>query len=58
MKAIKLVANRGTEPISLIEILVLPSDPLQHRGSWPGESSDTRKDPHRIPPQDPKTSGE
>jgi hypothetical protein len=26
-----------------------PSGPLQHRGSLPAESPDTRKDPHRIP---------
>jgi hypothetical protein len=26
-----------------------PSYPLQHRGSWPTESPNTRKDPHRIP---------
>lgn len=25
-----------------------PSGPLQHHGPWPGESPDTRKDPHRI----------
>jgi hypothetical protein len=25
-----------------------PSGPLQHRGPWPGESPDTRKDPYRI----------
>ena len=27
----------------------VPSGPLQHWGSWPGESLDTHKDPHRIP---------
>ena len=24
------------------------SGPLLHHGPWPGESADTRKDPHRI----------
>ena len=27
----------------------VPSGPLQHRGSFPVESPDTHKDPHRIP---------
>jgi hypothetical protein len=26
----------------------VPSSPLQHQGPWPGESLDTRKDPHRT----------
>ena len=27
----------------------VPSGKLQHRGALPAESSDTRKEPHRIP---------